>query len=92
MGYTSEKSIQILIALLKANNISKVIASPGTMNISFVGSIQNDPFFTIYSAPDERRRIYSMWVIKRIWGNSCFDMHRCNCIKKLFSGINRGVL
>ncbi len=58
MGYTSEKSIQILIALLKANNISKVIASPGTMNISFVGSIQNDPFFTIYSAPDERSGAY----------------------------------
>lgn len=58
MKYTSEKSILILIALLKRFNIRKVIASPGTMNISFVGSIEQDPFFTVYSAPDERSAAY----------------------------------
>lgn len=56
--YTSEKNAQILIALLKANNIHRVIASPGATNISFVGSIQNDPFFTIYSCVDERSAAY----------------------------------
>lgn len=58
MSYTSEQSILTLIALLKKFQISKVIASPGTMNISFVGSIENDPFFTVYSAPDERSAAY----------------------------------
>lgn len=58
MFYTSERNVQIVIALLKANNINRVIASPGATNISFVGSIQNDPFFTIYSCVDERSAAY----------------------------------
>ena len=39
--YTSEKNVRIVIALLKAHGISKIIASPGTTNMTFVGSIQN---------------------------------------------------
>ena len=45
MNYTVEKHTQILISLLKAHNIRKIIASPGSTNICFVGSLQNDPFF-----------------------------------------------
>jgi 2-succinyl-5-enolpyruvyl-6-hydroxy-3-cyclohexene-1-carboxylate synthase len=56
--YNSEKNVQILIALLKAYGIKKVIASPGTTNISFIGSIQNDPWFEIYSSVDERSAAY----------------------------------
>ncbi len=56
--YTVEKHIQILIALLKAKGIKKVIASPGTTNITFVASIQSDPFFEIYSSVDERSAAY----------------------------------
>lgn len=56
--YTDERNVQILISLLKANNIKKVIASPGTCNLSFVGSIQNDPFFEVYSCVDERSACY----------------------------------
>ena len=56
--YTAEANKQILIALLKAHNIHKVIASPGTTNITFVGSIQNDPWFEIYSSVDERSAAY----------------------------------
>lgn len=56
--YTTEKHIQILIALLKAKNIKKVVASPGTTNITFVASIQSDPFFEIYSSVDERSAAY----------------------------------
>lgn len=56
--YTSEKHIQILIYLLKAHSIKKVIASPGTTNLTFIGSIQNDPFFEIYSSVDERSAAY----------------------------------
>ena len=56
--YSSERNVQILIAVLKANHISKVIVSPGATNISFVASIQNDPAFTLYSAVDERGAAY----------------------------------
>ena len=56
--YTSERNVQIVIALLKANGIKRVIASPGTTNMTFVGSIQNDPFFEIFSSVDERSAAY----------------------------------
>lgn len=56
--YTEEKHIQILLSLLKENNIRKVIASPGTQNISLIMSMQNDPFFEVYSAADERSAAY----------------------------------
>ena len=58
MNYTSEKNILILISLLKAYGIKKVVASPGGTNLSFVASIQNDPFFEIYSCVDERSAGY----------------------------------
>lgn len=54
IGYTVEKNTQILISLLKSHGIRKVIVSPGTTNVSFVLSIQNDPFFEKFSAVDER--------------------------------------
>ena len=56
--YTNERNHQILISLLKAHNISKVVASPGTTNSVFVGSIQNDPYFEVYSCVDERSAAY----------------------------------
>ena len=56
--YTAEKSIQILLGLLKAHNIKKVIVSPGTTNVSFVASMQYDPFFELFSAADERSAAY----------------------------------
>lgn len=56
--YTDEKNAQIIIALLKQHGIKRVVASPGTTNMAFVGSIQNDPFFEIYSSVDERSAAY----------------------------------
>lgn len=56
--YTDEKNALIIIALLKANGISRVIASPGATNVTFVGSVQSDPFFEVYSAVDERSAAY----------------------------------
>lgn len=56
--YTTERNVQIVISLLKAHGIRKVIASPGTTNMTFVGSIQNDPWFEIYSSVDERSAAY----------------------------------
>ena len=50
--YTDEKNAQIVIALLKAHGIRKVIANLGTTNIAFVGSVQDDPWFEVYSGID----------------------------------------
>ncbi len=56
--YTSEENVQIVVSLLKAYGIKRVIASPGTTNLTFVASLQHDPFFKIYSAPEERSAAY----------------------------------
>ena len=57
-SYTKEGAQRILLALLKQNGIRHIIASPGSTNISFVVSAQHDPFFKLYSAPDERSAAY----------------------------------
>lgn len=57
-NYTSERNVQIVIALLKAHGIHHVIASPGTTNMTFVVSIENDPWFQIWSSVDERSAAY----------------------------------
>lgn len=54
MGYSIEKSVQMLICILKHYNIKNIIVSPGTTNVSFVASVQQDSFFTLFSAVDER--------------------------------------
>lgn len=57
-GYSVEENVLQLISLMKAHGIRKVIASPGNTNISFIGSIQDDPFFQVYSCVDERSAAY----------------------------------
>ena len=56
--YTIERNVQLVLALLKANNIKKVIVSPGATNESIVASMQYDPFFEMYSCVDERSAAY----------------------------------
>ncbi len=56
--YTSEKNVLMLIALMKAHGVKRVVASPGTTNISFVASLQHDPYFEIFSSVDERSAAY----------------------------------
>lgn len=56
--YTVEKGQQILVSLLKQHGIKRVIASPGTTNITFVACLQYDPFFEVYSSVDERSAAY----------------------------------
>lgn len=56
--YTNERNVQILISLLKEHGIKRVIASPGSTNVTFVGSLQQDPFFEMYSCVDERSAAY----------------------------------
>ena len=56
--YSNDKNAQILLSLMKAHNIRKVIASPGTTNIAIVGSMQHDDYFEMYSSVDERSAAY----------------------------------
>lgn len=56
--YSAERNVQILVYLLKANNIRRIIASPGTTNVTFVGTVQHDDFFKMYSCVDERSAAY----------------------------------
>ena len=56
--YSSERSVQLLISLLKQHGIKKIVASPGTTNLSFVASLQQDEWFEVYSSVDERSAAY----------------------------------
>lgn len=56
--YTDEKNAQIVVALLKEHGIKKIIVSPGTTNIAFSMSVQNDTWFEVYSCVDERAAAY----------------------------------
>lgn len=56
--YTSERSLQLLISLLKQHNIKKCVLSPGTTNLTLVASLQQDPWFELYSSVDERSAAY----------------------------------
>ena len=56
--YSIERNTQMLVSLLKEHNIKKIIISPGATNVTFVGSVQNDSFFELYSCVDERSAAY----------------------------------
>lgn len=56
--YTDEKNVQILIALLKSHGLKKIVVSPGSTNVTFVASLQQDSFFEMYSSVDERSAAY----------------------------------
>ena len=56
--YSDERNVQILVYLLKAHGIRRIVVSPGSTNVTFVGSVQQDPFFTLYSCVDERSAAY----------------------------------
>ena len=56
--YTSERNTQILLSLLKFHGIRKIVASPGTTNMCVNASVQNDPYFEVYSSVDERSAAY----------------------------------
>ncbi len=58
MGYTSERNNQIVLGLLKYHGIKRIVASPGATNVSLIASMQNDSFFELYSAVDERSAAY----------------------------------
>lgn len=52
--YANNKLIQHILYLLKANNIRKIVISPGSRHFPLSHSIENDSFFQPYSVVDER--------------------------------------
>lgn len=58
VNYSSEKAIQILIALLKKHGIKKVIACPGGTNMMLNANLMYDGDFEMYSCDDERSAAY----------------------------------
>ena len=52
------KNIEIIIELLKRNDICQIVISPGGTNIPLVKAVQDDPFFKCFSVVDERSALY----------------------------------
>lgn len=55
---TTERNVQIVLQLMKTHGIKKVIASPGSTDVVVVESMQNDPWFEMFSCIDERSAAY----------------------------------
>lgn len=51
-------NFEIVVELMKKNNIRHIVISPGGTNIPFVKMVQSDDFFTCYSVVDERSAVY----------------------------------
>lgn len=66
--YTIEKHTQILISLMKEYGINNIVASPGTCNMNFVYSVQNDSYFNVVSCVDERSAGYMACGIAQTTG------------------------
>ena len=56
--YSDERSVQLLVSLLKQHGVRNIVASPGSTNICVVYSVQNDDYFKVYSSVDERSAAY----------------------------------
>lgn len=56
--YTADKNAQMVLSLLKQYGIRKIVVSPGTTNIPVSFTVQNDPWFEVYSVVDERSAAY----------------------------------
>ncbi len=56
--YSENKTIQVLIALLKKHGATTAVLSAGTRNVPFVHSVEKDPDFNCHSIVDERSAAY----------------------------------
>ena len=57
-NFTDEKNTLMLVSLMKAHGVKKIVASPGSTNVAFVATVQQDDFFEVFSAYDERSAAY----------------------------------
>ena len=54
----NSKNIEMVVEILKHQNINQLVISPGGTNIPLVKLVQKDEFFTCYSIVDERSAVY----------------------------------
>lgn len=91
--YTTDRSTQMVLSILKAYGIKKIVASPGTTNMAFVASAQSDPYFEMYSSVDERSAAYiACGLAQESGGGSGNIMHRSYCIERLYARADRSIL
>ncbi len=65
--YTSLKSVQILISLLKSYFIDHIVISPGTRALPLVHSVEQDSFFKCFSITDERSAgFFALGLIQKL--------------------------
>ena len=62
-------NVELIVDLLKNNNIKDLVISPGGTHISLVKLVQNDNFFNCYSVVDERSAAYFAIGIYHETGN-----------------------
>lgn len=58
MKFSNINNVEILVKLLKENNIKDLVISPGGTNIPVIEAVQDDSFFKCYSVVDERSAAY----------------------------------
>ena len=75
-----EKNVQIIVSLLKESGIKQVVVSPGNTNVSFVLSVQEDPFFKVTSVVDERSAAYLACGISQVTGEPVVISAQVLCI------------
>lgn len=56
--YTDNRSVQIVISLLKQYRVRHAVLSAGTRNVPVVHSLEQDPYFRCFSVVDERSAAY----------------------------------
>lgn len=58
MKFNNINNIEIVVRLLKENNIRDLVISPGGTNIPVIKAVQDDDYFRCYSVIDERSAVY----------------------------------
>lgn len=57
-GYSKNKNVQMLIALMLEHGVRRVVVSPGTTHMEFIAGLQLNGEFEMYSTVDERGAAY----------------------------------
>ncbi len=78
LRYSEERNIQMIVYLMKQYGIHNVIVCPGAGNITFVATIQTDPFFHLWSVIDERSAVYMACGLAQETGEPVCVSVTCN--------------
>ena len=57
MDFKNSNNIELIVELLKNNDIHDFVISPGGTNIPIIRAVQDDCFFNCYSVVDERSEV-----------------------------------